>query len=917
MTKRPSQRVPRRCSGRDGLIVLSVGAFAAAVSPGSAGGTSPALTATPITDVAFHDGADLPIQALAFFPVVVLDADHAPADAVRALARAGSRPLARMAAQPRKPIDDLTARARRLATAGYEGALLEIGAGSNAAAGWTARGVAGAIAALRAVWPRGPLLLAADPRLAVEAAPELSGLVVVGAVARAPELLAIARRDLSAGRTAPLPVIDIESVPAGRRIEARRLAERVAHAGLIPWVTIGGRDRLGLGAIEPIARRVLVVQDSAEEPRLASSTAHRLLAVPLEHLGYVVDYADVRTTLPSGDLAARYAGIVTWFTDDDLPGADRLETWLSRQLDDGLKIAIIDHLGFAPSPALLRRLGLVAPRSAAQTPLRVSSSDDWIGFEAPATPHAREKPTWDAPALHRHLEISDAQGQRFVAVGDGDWGGIALAPYVIAEGAQGRHRWIIDPFRFLAGALALPPIPVPDPTTANGRRVLEIHIDGDGFVSVAELPDRPFAGEVIRRDVLARYGLPTTVSIIEGEIGPSGLYPDKSPALEGIARRIFGRPEVEIASHSYSHPFDWLRAERSAPPPDDSSEEDQRDGDRLPIPGYVYSLEREIDGSIAYINSRLAPTGKSTRMFLWSGDALPPDAAIERTDALAIENMNGDNAEEPGPRPTLSQVPSFVRPVGGRTQIYAPAQNENLYTNLWRGPFYGFRRVIDYFRYTDAPRRLKPIGIYYHFYSGTKAAAIKALHDVYAWAHDQETFPVWASEYAASVRGFEDASLARGLDGRWLFRGLGSLGTVRLPAALGWPDLDRSEGVIGVRDLPQGRYVALAPAKAPALVLSPNPPRGPYLVAANAAVTSFERSAAGLSLRLRGHVPVEVEIGGCPDAISAHGVPLSMSPLKKASNVGMPGAIKVTGRSLRFDGRETGEINVACASGRD
>ena len=112
--------------------------------------------------------------------------------------------------------------------------------------------------------------------------------------------------------------------------------------------------------------------------------------------------------------------------------------------------------------------------------------------------------------------------------------------------------------------------------------------------------------------------------------------------------------------------------------------------------------------------------------------------------------MNGDNAEEPGQHQTLSQVPSFLRPVGGHTQIYAPAQNENVYTNLWRGPYYGFRRVIDYFRFTDSPRRLKPIGIYYHFYSGTKTAAIKALHDVYAWASQQETFPVSASEYAAS-----------------------------------------------------------------------------------------------------------------------------------------------------------------------
>ena len=27
-------------------------------------------------------------------------------------------------------------------------------------------------------------------------------------------------------------------------------------------------------------------------------------------------------------------------------------------------------------------------------------------------------------------------------------------------------------------------------------------------------------------------------------------------------------------------------------------------------------------------------------------------------------------------------------------QVYAPMQNENVYTNNWTGPFYGFERVI-------------------------------------------------------------------------------------------------------------------------------------------------------------------------------------------------------------------------------
>ena len=224
---------PPRRTRRDGRVVLSIGALAVATSPGFAAGTATGrVEAAPITDVAFHDGADLPVEALAFFPVVVLDAERAPSDAVRALARAGSHPAARLAMQPAGTPADLVARARRIAVAGYEGALLEVAPGSTAAPG--AKAVADAVAALRTIWPEGPLLLAADPRLATQAAPQLSGVVVSGSVARASELAAFARRELSAGRTVPLPVVDVESVPAGRRSDARRLAEKVSHAGLVP-----------------------------------------------------------------------------------------------------------------------------------------------------------------------------------------------------------------------------------------------------------------------------------------------------------------------------------------------------------------------------------------------------------------------------------------------------------------------------------------------------------------------------------------------------------------------------------------------------------------------------------------------------------------------------------------------------------
>ncbi|MGV8514739.1 hypothetical protein ACV35E_32020, partial [Pseudomonas aeruginosa] len=47
-------------------------------------------------------------------------------------------------------------------------------------------------------------------------------------------------------------------------------------------------------------------------------------------------------------------------------------------------------------------------------------------------------------------------------------------------------------------------------------------------------------------------------------------------------------------------------------------------------------------------------------------------------------------------------------------------------------PYYGFRGVIDTFALTDSPRRLRGLHLYYHFYSGTKQASIRTMHQIYA-----------------------------------------------------------------------------------------------------------------------------------------------------------------------------------------
>ena len=91
-----------------------------------------------------------------------------------------------------------------------------------------------------------------------------------------------------------LPAIAIDYVPPQPRQLAR--GDRPPHQGrrLIPWVADGALATPSASAsVEVIPRRVMVLHDGREVPQLNFTNAHRFLEMPLNHLGYMVDYIDV------------------------------------------------------------------------------------------------------------------------------------------------------------------------------------------------------------------------------------------------------------------------------------------------------------------------------------------------------------------------------------------------------------------------------------------------------------------------------------------------------------------------------------------------------------------------------------------------------------------------------------------------
>lgn len=642
-------------------------------------------------------------------------------------------------------------------------------------------------------------------------------------------------------RKSGLPAIAIDYVKPSERELARATAGKIKGLGIIPWVTDRGLASLGVGAIEVQPGTILGVYehtDSATPADPVYDLLHRYAAMPLEYLGYRIEYHDIAKPLPEGILAGRYAGVLVWPASGGSASHKDYRKWVEKVLNEKVPLVFLEGFGVEPDREWLQTLGLPWKSGPALSgKIQTVDKDAMIGFEQPLPEAAEKIPLLNAGAGKSLLRVRGSKGAESDLAAITPWGGYALVPAVKAHEFNNQTAWIINPFRFFSQALRLPPDrPIPDVTSENGARLLLVHIDGDGFDSMAEWRGGRLAATELREQILKRYKLPTSLALIAGVISPKGLYPDRSAEFENEARQLWALPHVEAASHSFSHPFNWYRALQS----------EDAFGYNLSIPGYNFSLNGEIQESISYLNSLLPPQKKVT-LFHWTGNCLPTADAIRETYRAGVGNINGGETIISNSRPSLTSVAPMGILKEGWLQVFAPNQNENLYTSNWAGPFYGYRRVMETFRLTDTPRRLKPVNIYYHIYAVSKPASLKALQEAYDWALTQQLFPVRTSTYAARVRDFFRTTIARTEKG-WLIRNTGDLRQIRVPQQAGYPDLEASRGLLGFSDHNDQRYIHLAPGGESFLKLTDTAPGRPFLAAATATINSFRKTASGIVL---------------------------------------------------------------------
>lgn len=458
-------------------------------------------------------------------------------------------------------------------------------------------------------------------------------------------------------------VIVIDYVPSSNRQKQLTVAKKIFKKGFTPYVSDGQLKKLGTSVIVPIAKRILGFYDGNLISRTKSG-CHQLLSMPVEYLGYVPECMDVNQFDFSLIDITKYAAVILWLNDEQYSSMPKLQAWINITINE---MPFLFLGGLPTDVSILEKLG-IKRLSHLTGKINIVKGSDWFNGATPRFSPFEFHAGWKTvnPSAKSLIDIADQDNFRSSLLINGPWGGALLSSTLIENIGSN-----IDPFKLIDSTLKLLLIPSANITTESGRRVITAHIDGDGFPSKASFPGQPYVSEVILENLLKKYNLPHTVSVIEGEIGARGLHFDQSEQMEEIARKIFKLPNIEAASHTFSHPFFWDLS---------SVKGEELHGKHLPIEGYELDYHNEIVNSSKYINQNLLPKNKKVKVLLWSGDAAPKEQVVKIAEDAGLLNVNGGNTYALNKSTYLKSVsPAIVwHPTG--VQVYAPVLNENVYT---------------------------------------------------------------------------------------------------------------------------------------------------------------------------------------------------------------------------------------------
>ena len=620
-----------------------------------------------------------------------------------------------------------------------------------------------------------------------------------------------------------------------------------------------------------LPRTVLALYDGQRERTPSDTRLHRFLELPLNHLGYRVQYLDVsRDDLPD-PVDPWIAGAVSWF-DAPLPDPDLYAAWASAARSDcpqDFSLIVLGETGlradrkpYAAEALYLRRLGI-----------------DWtarstlLGDLTEVTTSASEFPGYETDYIFRPGRYASLRALkptdstlRVLPAGKNSDESIDLIvqhhPNVYvhqsatldADGRAAGYFWIMDPFVILGQALKRDAKgPVADTTTLNGRRIYFETVGPEGWLAPA--PARTFdeeprlGAENLLATLISPFpDLPVTVSVVTGGFDPAI---GGKPAVKGrvAAKDIFALPQTQLATSGRSLVRNWtLLATPTTPTdtpvvPEEATNADQSNqilavlgrnlreafadpsapaepqlSDGLRQYGQEpFEISAETADAIEAVRA-LSQDKPARPLFVWPGDGKPaPEvrAAVANAGSAAL----GGGVTAIDIIGSLSGLSPLFLSDAQNLQVYhaLPGDLANLgYPSNDVRALQGLGLLV---ARTDKPLRLKPFQLAYSAGSANQFATRNAIERLKRAAVSGETIPILAARYVDIVMGFSSAQIRTEGMQKWRITDRGDLQTVRFDDAQAVSlDLAQSEGTLGARRINGSLYVALDPGMAAPLV---------------------------------------------------------------------------------------------------
>lgn len=624
-------------------------------------------------------------------------------------------------------------------------------------------------------------------------------------------------------------------------------------------------------SVEKLPRFLIGLYDGTSFEDSSKSHLCKYAEKPLNHLGIVIKYYDIHKGLPDLSDSGDVIGVITWFIHGQKSiDPNKCLEWSKKAVELGLKYVLIGEGIFQLNPDTLlpvdsvnsfwKMLGMKEGGWISDNYLTtvIDLDPSMMNFERDSRymlhPYKVMLPISNSVTVHAKARYKNDQSLDTGLIMTSEKGAYINENYVlfshISDITGVNNYWNANPFELFRKIFDTDTLPKPDITTEAGRRIYYSHIDGDGWNNGPQLTryktNKPkISADTVYREILSPFpDMPCSCGAIGADLSEDWVGTKES---RRIARLIYALPQVEVASHTLSHPFHWYFYEDYLPQDEiaflkhyvndgwagNQRYEDlyekatQNIRDKELAEGYdtprafahhPFELEAEIQESLDIVNAN-SPEGKDVKIYLWSGDCVPFENAIKATHNAKIKNMNGGDTRFDFIYSSYAWVAPVGRWVNKQLQVFCSGSNENTYTNLWHEKFWAFSNVPLTYINSELPIRLIPMNLYYHIYCAENEPALSSLIENVRYASRQEICPLFASTYAEIAEGFYSTEIYSMGSQKWAINNRGRLNTIRFDkATLLSADFENSEGVIGQKHYQGSLYIYLDRSKEKAII---------------------------------------------------------------------------------------------------